>query len=189
MDLDDYYNLDFILAEQTRIPCIALQDFDERANLTGDKTKVKKNSKIEMPFWMAKPLGIFVAREHETLLTMLLPRMYGTKMRNALAAGASSVDLRSICPYYYIFACQVLGALEDEQLPDILEKAFLIRLRDIMDFSKTEGSTLGHEFVRKLDETEMGLFRVGKASAAQARRWEERNINSINAFDLKARRQ
>ncbi|KAI8638397.1 DNA replication complex GINS protein psf3 [Parasitella parasitica] len=149
MELDEYYSIDSILAEQQRIPCIALHDYSKEANLHGDQSEVKRGSRVELPYWIAKPMAQFTS-----LISIELPKTYNTKVRNALDAGATNVDLKMLCPYFYLFGKKLLDLVVDDSLTGVLERAFKHRLRYVMDYSQSAGSATGHSFELKLDETE-----------------------------------
>ncbi|KAI9486314.1 MAG: hypothetical protein EXX96DRAFT_548624 [Benjaminiella poitrasii] len=184
MDLDEYYNIDSILAEQIKIPCIALHDYTKEANLNGNHTEVKRNSRVELPYWMAKPLAEYLLPANESLISVELPRTFGTKVRNALDASPALVDFRLLCPYFYIFGIKLLDLVLDDKLGGVLHKAFTLRLKEIMDFSRTLGTSKGQEFLQKLDETEKELFKAGQDSALQFKQWRDRAVHQIKTIDI-----
>ncbi|EIE76212.1 hypothetical protein RO3G_00916 [Rhizopus delemar RA 99-880] len=149
MELDDYYNIDDILAEHTKVPCTVLYDFEKEANLSGDEVAVPRNTRVELPYWVAKPLA-----QYTNLIAIEIPRTYGTKVRNMLVASPESVDFRSLGAYFYEFGVKLVDFVVDEKLPGILEKAFKQRIKGIMNYSQSSGSTVGQDFIQKLDETE-----------------------------------
>ncbi|KAI8988649.1 glycoside hydrolase superfamily [Pilobolus umbonatus] len=149
MDLDEYYNIDSILAEQIKIPCIALFDFNELVDLNGDGSAVSSNSRIELPYWLVEPMARVTA-----LVSVELPKTYSMKARNALDANPKSLDFRLLCPYFYKLGIKLLGLVVDEKLPGILYNVFKTRMRDIMNYSQTTLTSTGQEFIQRLDETE-----------------------------------
>ncbi|CEP07521.1 hypothetical protein [Parasitella parasitica] len=173
MELDEYYSIDSILAEQ---------QVDKEANLNGDQSEIKRGSRMELPYWVARPLAQFTS-----LISIELPKIYGTKVRNALDAGATNVDFKMLCPYFYLFGRKLLDLVVDDSLTGVLERAFKHRLRDVMDYSQSAGSATGHPFELKLDETEKELYRVGQESTKQFIQWRDRSAKHIQSVELGAR--
>ncbi|KAG0739132.1 hypothetical protein G6F57_011751 [Rhizopus arrhizus] len=159
MELDDYYNIDDILAEHTKVPCTVLYDFEKEANLSGDEVAVPRNTRVELPYWVAKPLA-----QYTNLIAIEIPRTYGTKVRNMLVASPESVDFRSLGAYFYEFGVKLVDFVVDEKLPGILEKAFKQRIKGIMNYSQSSGSTVGQDFIQKLDETEKDCKCINQGS-------------------------
>ncbi|KAI7892130.1 uncharacterized protein EV154DRAFT_505722 [Mucor mucedo] len=187
MDLDEYYNIDNILAEQIRIPCIALHDYAAETNLLGDGQPVDRNQRFELPFWIAKPMAQFTLPGNmveNSLISIELPKTFGTRVRNALDASASNVDFRLLCPYFYLFGLKLLDLVVDKPLAIALRTAFRARLLDITDFSQTLGASAGQEFLQKLDETEKEIYKAGQESAIQFRNWTNRSIHLIKTANI-----
>lgn len=189
MELDEYYNIDSILAEQTRIPCTALHEYSAGANLTGDGQPVNRNQRFELPYWQAKPLAQYTLTNSDSLISIELPKTFGTRVRNALDASPTSVDFRLLCPYFYLFGVKLLDLVVDEALSKVLKEAFKERLRDIMNYSQTLGASTGQEFLHKLDETEKEIYKAGQESALHFRQWRDRSIHQIKTADINARSQ
>ncbi|CAO3643384.1 unnamed protein product [Mucor hiemalis] len=160
MELDEYYNIDSILAEQS----------------------VNRNQRFELPYWMAKPLA-----QYTSLISIELPKTFGTRVRNALDASPTSVDFRLLCPYFYLFGVKLLDLVVDDSLSKILKEAFKERLRDIMNYSQTLGASTGQEFLHKLDETEKEIYKAGQESALHFRQWRDRSIHQIKTADINSR--
>ncbi|KAG0174706.1 DNA replication protein [Apophysomyces sp. BC1015] len=155
MENDEYYDIDSILAEHTKLPCIFLHDVDAEANVQGDDSiQIRANTRIELPYWMAKTLAQFTLPNGEKLLTVEIPKTYGRRVRNALAASALNVDFRVLCPYFYTFGTKLVELVMDEDLAPTLSEAFKTRLKEIMDFSQSGVNVVGQDFLQKLDETE-----------------------------------
>ncbi|KAI8393938.1 uncharacterized protein BYT42DRAFT_552775 [Radiomyces spectabilis] len=187
MDSNEYYNIDSILAEHTRIPCIFLHNISADVNLTGDGTEITRQSRLELPFWLVKPFAEFTLPDNSQLISLEIPKAYGTRVRNVLEAGPTNVDFRLLCPYFYLFGMKLLKLVVDDSLAAILEKAFKTRIKEIMDYSQTGTASLGHEFLQKLDETEKELFKAGQESAHHLRLWRNRSFYHLRSVDINAR--
>jgi GINS complex subunit 3 len=55
-------------------------------------------------------------------MTVELPKTYGSNVRNALQASPTTVDFKSLCPYFFAFGAKLLELVVDIQLPSVLEK-------------------------------------------------------------------
>ncbi|KAI8332279.1 DNA replication complex GINS protein psf3 [Chlamydoabsidia padenii] len=185
MENDEYYSIDSILAEHTKIPCIFQQSIDAEVNLTGDETDVPQGSRIELPFWLAKALAQLTVSGDQQLMQIELPKAFGVRVRNALDASPSSVDYRLLCPFFYVFGHKLLDLVVLPELAHVLESAFKIRLRGIMNYSQSGVNSMGQDFIQKLDETEKELFKSGQESAVQLRHWYNKKLFTLNYKPLK----
>ncbi|KAI9357408.1 hypothetical protein BD770DRAFT_388660 [Pilaira anomala] len=189
MELDEYYSIDSILAEQTKIPCTALIDYSAEVNLMGDGQPVTRNQRFELPYWIAKPLAQYTLPNDSSLILIELPKTFGTRVRNVLDASPTNVDFRLLCPYFYLFGVKLLDLVVDDSLSKVLKEAFKERLKDIMNYSQTLGASSGQEFLQKLDETEKEIYRAGQESALHFRQWRDRSIHQIKTVDINSRSQ
>lgn len=57
-----------------------------------------------------------------SLISIELPKSFGTRVRNALDASPSSVDFRLLCPYFYLFGLKLLELVVDKPLATVLNK-------------------------------------------------------------------
>ncbi|SAL96545.1 hypothetical protein [Absidia glauca] len=122
--------------------------------MTGDETDVSPGSRIELPFWLAKALAQLTVGGDQQLMQIELPKAFGVRVRNALDASPSSVDYRLLCPFFYVFGHKLLDLVVLPELAHVLESAFKVRLRGIMDYSQSGVNSMGQDFIQKLDETE-----------------------------------
>ncbi|GAN02137.1 DNA replication complex GINS protein psf3 [Mucor ambiguus] len=169
---------------------MAFPSKSKEANLNGDHSEtrqLKRGSRVELPYWIAKPLAQFTLPTDDSLISIELPKTYSTKVRNVLDASPTSVDFKLLCPYFYLFGRKLLDLVVDDSLTSVLEKAFKTRLRDVMDFSQSIGSATGQVYLQKLDETEKELYRVGQESALQFIQWRDRSAQRIKTVELGAR--
>ncbi|KAI7878669.1 GINS complex, Psf3 component [Lichtheimia hyalospora FSU 10163] len=187
MQNDEYYDIDSILADSIKIPCIFLHDLEASVNLTGDGSEVTRNTRIELPFWLAKPLATFTLPNSDFIIKLEIPRPFGNRVRNNLDASPTAVDFRLLCPYFYVFGKKLVNLIEDQRLPGILEKTFKTRLKEIMDYTQTGSTTVNQDFLQKLDETEKELFKAGQESSTQVKQWRNRALGRLKAIDITAR--
>ncbi|CAO3611696.1 unnamed protein product [Cunninghamella blakesleeana] len=185
MEDDEYYDIDSILAEHTRIPCVLQRHIDAEANLSGDGADLPRGSRVELPFWLSKALAQLTLEDNETIISIELPKSFGIRVRNALDASPTSVDYRLLCPFYYVFGHKLLDLLVVPELAPVLENAFKQRLRAIMDYSQSGVSSMGQEFLQKLDETEKELFKSSLESATQLRHWYNKKVFRLEYKSIK----
>ncbi|KAI9308431.1 DNA replication complex GINS protein psf3 [Cunninghamella echinulata] len=185
MEDDEYYDIDSILAEHTKMPCVIQRDIDAETNLSGDGTDLPRGSRVELPFWLSKALAQLTLEGNETMIQIELPKAFGMRVRNALDASPTAVDYRLLCPFFYIFGHKLLDLLVVPELAPVLENAFKLRLRSIMDYSQSGAGNIGQEFLQKLDETEKELFKSSQDSASQLRQWYNKKVYRLDYKSIK----
>ncbi|KAF8979509.1 DNA replication protein [Entomortierella lignicola] len=82
------------------------------------------------------------------------PEFFGPKVRNALRANATSVDLPKLCPSFFRFGLHFLQLIDDPALAMVLESGFKARLAMTMDHTQSGGNNNSAEYLDLLDETE-----------------------------------
>ncbi|GJJ67930.1 GINS complex subunit 3 [Entomortierella parvispora] len=178
--MEDYYDIDSILAEDQNIKCVFHRSIPGLAWLEGGQDDVlKAGSRIDIPFWLARelighPQGS-VEMEIET------PDFYGTKVRNGLRAEATVVDLPKLCPHFFRFGAHFLQIIEDPKLGEVLEKAFKDRLQTTMDHTQSGGMSNTTEYLQRLDETERELYKAGLESSASVHQWNQHSFGRIRS--------
>lgn len=86
-----------------------------------------KDTELELPLWLAQSL------REKNMVELQLPKHYRTKMRDAITAGAASVDLREYSFYFYDVGIRLSRLLRDEDLLRTLRRAFCgERFRDLL---------------------------------------------------------
>lgn len=91
--MPSYYDIDAILAEEELIPCTNLFDFSHLAHLDPDligtgKHYLPESSQVKLPLWAMEKWAML------GFVRMSLPRHYGRKARERLAADPAQADLR-----------------------------------------------------------------------------------------------
>ncbi|ORY92020.1 hypothetical protein BCR43DRAFT_497658 [Syncephalastrum racemosum] len=172
MENDEYYDIDIILAEQNKVPCIFQVAIDAEVNVLGDHSQVTAESKHELPYWLAKPLAQYkLPSTGEILINVEVPKSFSPRVRNSIEASATSADLNSLCPYFYLFGYRIVNLMFDKELHELLYKAFRLRIKDVMDYSETGTARYGTEFLYKIDETEKELFMIGQKHSSDLKHW------------------
>jgi hypothetical protein len=125
--------LDQVLSEEERIPCIFLTDvadlgfLDTSGNFHHNQlnnnhsvvnTTLSAGSKVELPLWLARDLS------RHGFVTIEMPKHYDKKMRDAIAASATGLNLREFSPYYFEVGMIIANEKRDNDLKSTLRIAF-----------------------------------------------------------------
>ncbi|CAG8467274.1 7811_t:CDS:2 [Ambispora gerdemannii] len=124
---------------------------------------------MEMPYWMAYPYAI------NEYVGLEMPERYNKRVRNALRAGPMSVNLRELCPYFYLFGFKMMADLDlstsiNEEIYQRLVDSYKDRTREIINHAFSTDSKEESEIENKFDETEKQLY---KSLREQALRWKK----------------
>ncbi|KAG0274137.1 DNA replication protein [Linnemannia exigua] len=155
--MEDYYDIDSILAEDQNVKCVFQKNIPGLAWLEGghDDTTV--------------PMDI------ET------PEFFGPKVRNALRADATTVDLTKQCPNFFRFGTFYLQLVDDMALSGVMEGAFKARLQMTMDHTQSGGNSNTTDYLNRLDETERELYKAGMESSASIHQWNQQSFGRIRS--------
>lgn len=118
--LMSYLDIDEILSEEERIPCIFTIDASGLGYLdsTNNFTDLPAHSKVELPLWLATTLT------EKNMVDIELPKHYGSRIREDIMAGASAVPLREYSFYYFEVGWKISRLLRDTDLRKTLRIAF-----------------------------------------------------------------
>ncbi|KAF9999489.1 hypothetical protein BGZ65_005158 [Modicella reniformis] len=96
------------------------------------------------------------------------PEFFGPKIRNALRADATVVDLPKL--------------IDDPVLAKVLEEAFKARLQMTMDHTQSGGSSVNSvDYLNCLDDTERDLYKAGLESSASVHHWNQQSFGRIRS--------
>ncbi|KAK9768103.1 DNA replication protein [Basidiobolus ranarum] len=178
--MEDYYDIDAILAEQQRLPLIFKIHAEGLGYLDGsEEPDLPENTRIELPFWLVKQLA-----QHREWFEVEIPKCYGSKVRSSLRACSTNVNFHTLNPYYYLYGLLLVDLLEDVDLNMVLADAFKARIQLIMDYTQTVQSRVQTEFLTILDETEKELYKIGAVSQATLRKWNNRTLFRLNTAEV-----
>ncbi|KAJ2676870.1 hypothetical protein IWW42_000208 [Coemansia sp. RSA 1085] len=157
MSKPSYYDIDDILAVQERVPCVLQVDLDGLGSAgSGGSSKVHRNSRWALPFWMADRLN------EEDYVNMEVSPMFSKQANRMYAASPVSVQLRAISQHYYQFGLH-LGDLVPE-VPQVLQNMYMQRLQKIAQISQQGGNIETLDFVQSLDKTESRMLKLCQQS-------------------------
>lgn len=113
----DYWDPEDVLAETQRVPCTFNVDLPGMGFLEGTgEADVRKNARAELPYWMAALLAVY------DIITIQQPKAYAARVRAALNASATSVQLRNLAPQWYALAERLAQLLGSDEMRDMLAK-------------------------------------------------------------------
>ncbi|CAM9848663.1 unnamed protein product [Choristocarpus tenellus] len=171
-----YYDLDTILSEEERVPCIFTLDAVGMGMLdpTTADDDLTKGTKVEFPLWMARYLYF------KAMVDLELPKHYTEKFREQLDAGPGAVNLREKSKYYYEIGGVLAGLLNDRKLQDTLLVVFSgDRFRRLLDCSLNSLNEDITSFTRELPSLERRLFNAGYQASDEYFRWKSRTLNRL----------
>lgn len=116
-----YLDIDNVLAEDERVPCKFSIDADRLGHLNPSaegENDLQKDVVVELPMWLGR------AFSDRNMVSLEIPKHYGGKMRDAILAGASSINLRDFSYYYIEVGLKLSKTLRDEDLLRTMRKAF-----------------------------------------------------------------
>ena len=115
-----FLDIDLILSEDERIPCKFLVDAADLGYLdaANEEEDLPTDSRVELPLWLARRFSELKVVELE------LPKHYGSKMRDAIMAGAAPINLKDFSHYYFEVGLQLSKILRDVDLQRALRAAF-----------------------------------------------------------------
>lgn len=113
--IEDYFDIDDIIASDLRIPCkfnvpVHWLGF---INKTDDSEHIEVGAIMELPLWLAVTLN--GRRRH--IVSVELPKSYRENYREIVKADANVVDLHKLGPYYYTSGIKLLQLDHPETEP------------------------------------------------------------------------
>jgi GINS complex subunit 3 len=130
-----HLDIDRILSEGERVPCTFNNDSPLLGQLdtTNEEEYLPEGTKVELPLWLAKALS------HKDYVKIELPKHYGSKMRDAILAGAAPINLKDFSHYYFEIGLQLATLLDDEDLRRTMKDAFTgDRFKNLLLYSLTK---------------------------------------------------
>lgn len=207
----DYYDIEEILYEDERVPCVfntdAINlgyldpgrmddDLEEGCKVCSYRHALCSPVRVLsqcLPVSFCNPVvgvqvdlplwmaGTLAARN---MVAVQQPPCFSSKVRNQLSADPGSVKLRDKNPYYYELGMELSALANDGSLPSTLRKVLATRFSSIFDRStnsRNEDTTL---MMRDLTNMERTLFEAGYESASTLYRWKTRQLTRLATADI-----
>ncbi|KAK9449200.1 DNA replication complex GINS protein-like protein psf3 [Limtongia smithiae] len=178
--MSKYYDIDDLLTDAHRIPTVFQLSVPGMGYLESgrnESTDIVEGARIELPLWMADLLAIGgISDDLPTgFVTVSTPAPLSSRVVSALKADAGSVDLRAQSLQFHRLALRWLSMAGDEKLLEAMMETLKARAALINDFAhNTRGGSMmfdNTEFVSKLDEFEMKLFKTSHDSSRDFKKW------------------
>lgn len=169
-----YYNIDDILADDEKVPCVFNATYPGLGFLEGNPGRpLAKDTKVELPMWLAKLLAMseLLALSDLSFIELLTPGFISSKVLNAIHADPKSVDLHSLKASYYKLAEQWIYIFSDRQVAEVVMQLLKARALEIDNFASNTNKHVNSSFLLSLDEFEKTLFKVTAQSKRQMREW------------------
>ncbi|KAJ1835821.1 DNA replication protein [Coemansia sp. RSA 2711] len=166
MSRPSYYDIDDILAVQERVPCVLQVDLDGLGSSgSGGLSKVHRNSRWALPFWMADRLN------EEDYVNMEVSPMFSKQANRMYAASPESIQLRAITQHFYQFGLHLGDLVPD--VPQILRNMYMQRLQKIAQISQQGQNVEALDFVQSLDKSEARLLKLCQQSQSAMVEWQQ----------------
>ena len=185
--MEDYYDIDQILATEERVPVTFNCNAQGLGYLVhGVEEDLAEGTKLEMPFWLADALvkqnsGI---QQNSGGVSIKMPKYFSQKYRNYLKANPTSVDLRSVCQVYYQLGMKLspwlgLDEMTAVELREDLMAAMVDRYFSVLDHSQNSSGGDNSSFVKQLTEEEKVLFGLSYSAALEYEKWRARQHGKL----------
>ncbi|KAJ2787104.1 DNA replication protein [Coemansia interrupta] len=172
MSKRNYYDIDDILASQERVPCFLRTDLDGLGSSGGGgSSKVHRNSRWSLPFWMADRLN------DEDYLDMQVSLVFSKQSNRMYAASPESVDLRNICQNYYQFGLQLSEVAPE--VPHVLHNMYMTRIQKIARVAQQGNNVETLDFVQSLDKMEEDILRVCQHAQGAITAWHQNKAYAL----------
>ena len=143
-----------------------------------------KGSEVTLPLWLAAKM------QEKNLLRVDMPKIFGAETRDLLEAGAATVDLRAMSPYYYTLGLHIVNLTKDDDLRKCLRATLAgERFEKIFDWSQNADlDTDIDDLLEKLTEEERELFYAGYFAQREAADFKARSARpKIRTADVFAK--
>lgn len=188
--MPNYFSITDILATEERLKCTLQIDLPGLGFLdpSSETQDLKAGSKLELPFWLVKPLNKNIlrnSRNPKVVVVEDIPKIYKEAYRDILEAGATAFQLSNWSQYFYEFGMhlRVLDHRDCERITAVLNKTFVERFRLIADLVENSNSSES-AIEAQLPTIERELYRSGKKASLQLKNWMEKGVGKIETSEV-----
>ncbi|KAJ2898803.1 DNA replication protein [Coemansia aciculifera] len=169
----NYYDIDDILAGQERVPCVLRADLDGlgSAGSGGGTSKVQRNARWGLPYWMADRLN------EEDYVDMEVSPVFSKRASRMYAASPESMQLRAICQHFYQFGLQ-LGDMVPE-IPHVLRNMYVQRVYKVARIAQQGQNVEALDFVQSLDKTEARMLKLCQQAQSAISLWHKNQAYAL----------
>ncbi|KAJ8042254.1 DNA replication complex GINS protein PSF3 [Holothuria leucospilota] len=128
-ETQNYYNIDDIIASQEKVPCTCEVTLHRLGflNPSNEGDDIIPGTKLDLPLWLAGGLGLHGRRRN--IVSVDLPKVYKSNMREILSADANVVDMRKTSPHFYAFGTKLLN-FQHEESADVSKMLLEVHTKD-----------------------------------------------------------
>ncbi|KAI3405121.1 PSF3 [Candida oxycetoniae] len=188
-----YYDLDDILADSEKLPCLFNHTIPGLGYLEGNPGKpIKENTKIELPIWLAQVLAVIHTQsnsqeaqmsataassfepdpESTPFISLIDPEFINDKVKNAFKSDPQSLNLHKLSPQYYKMIQRWCSLFYEPDLVELIMNSLKVRSFEINNFaSNVYAKHFNDEFIYTLEEFEKRLFKETSESHKLMRQW------------------
>ncbi|EGD73431.1 hypothetical protein PTSG_05134 [Salpingoeca rosetta] len=173
-----YFDIDDILMQEERLPCVASIDVIKMGSLDPSSATpyLRKGSKVDLPLWLIKS---YREKNGEDIFEVDPPKFLGPKYLDMLRADATVINLQSWCSHFFSFAITYLTLFQDGDLATTIQDSFGHRYLVILDISQNAVQDDTSEKTRNLDQLERQLFHAGLQDDRAQQQWRRRQAHRI----------
>eukprot|EP01083_Nonionella_stella_P049312 131446_1 len=180
----NYYDIDDILAEGQVLPCtfnvnaVDMGYLDETGECGED---LKKDTTINLPFWLMKPLHL------RNMILVERPLYFKKAFAESFLVDPNVVNLRNKCEYWYVLGYKLCKLMDAKEISVWMEKALQSRNAEIIDQSAHYKSHNYDTFRGYLSYIEEKLFDQKHETETYLHKWKN-NITSKSSMLGKKRK-
>lgn len=116
---------DWVTWKETQVktyvkPALYLQ----KTRKTNNTIKIAKDTKLELPMWIAEVLAVCMTSEESStaFIELIQPEAINTKVINAIKTSSTSLDVHSISQHYYALVQKWGELFTDKELVDVVQQ-------------------------------------------------------------------
>jgi len=165
-----YLDINTILCDEERIPCTFLHDSVKLGHLdpSAEEKDITADARVDLPVWLGEELA------KKNIVRLNAPKHFGTKMRDEMRAGATSINLRDFSFYFFDVGLNLSRISVDPDLRRTLRNAFVgERYRNLTVRSLTLGTSDDglSDYTQTLTSAELAVFKEGLRSVNNLHQW------------------
>jgi GINS complex subunit 3 len=132
---------------------------------------MKKNTKIYLPYWLAKQLAV------RNMVQIEIPKKYSTKSLKEIESAPENADLCILflkqAGYFYEFGYKLGGLLDDDLINSVLAKTLTKRFVKILYSSQATRKNEETLFTSKLSNFELEVFEKARKEFENFENWKK----------------
>ena len=182
-----YLDIHTLLCDEERIPCTFIHDSVKLGHLdpSAEEKDIAADTRVDMPIWLGEELA------KRNIVRINAPKHFGTKMRDEMRAGATSINLRDFSFYFFDVGLTLSRLSGDSDLRRRLRDAFVgDRYRNLTARSLTlgTGDDGACDYSQTLTSTELVIFKEGLRSLNNLHQWRSAESTLLRRAPVLGRR-